>query len=219
MIKIKKFEFNPFLENTYLIWDESTYEAMIIDAGCYSSAEEEAIINFIKANPIHLIYMVNTHCHVDHILGNAFIKKEYNPKFLAPENDLFLLRNLIEQAEMFGLNANPSQMPDEYLNENIPVKLGIEVFNFIATPGHTPGGYCLYNKNEKVLFSGDVLFKESIGRTDLPGGDYETISKSLAEKIIVLDNDTNVFPGHGESTTIGNEKLYNPFIKEILRVK
>lgn len=219
MIKIKIFEFNPFSENTYLVWDDVSREAIFIDPGCYSSDEKEILDSFVAKNSLVPKYLINTHCHIDHILGNAFIKKKYDVKFFAPSDDLFLLHGLSEQAEMFGLKSDASPLPDEYLTESIELIIGKEKFNVISTPGHTPGGHCLLCLQSNILFSGDVLFFESIGRTDLPGGDYQTLQKSILNKLLTLDDKIVVYPGHGESTTIGYEKENNPFILEMLRTK
>lgn len=212
MININKFVFSPFTENTYLIWDEQTKEAIIVDPGCANEDEENTLGEFIKFHKLQLTYMINTHCHIDHIFGCAFIKKKYNPKYLVPEEDLPLLKNADKQAEMFAIDlANPPE-PDAYLSEKLVLTVGESKINFIFTPGHTPGEFCLFLENEKILISGDVLFNESIGRTDLWGGNYDTLISSIKTKLLTLPEDVTVYPGHGEETSIGYEKQNNPFL-------
>lgn len=217
MIKIKTFEFNPFSENTYVVWDDISKEAILIDPGCYSSDEEKLLKSFIINNSLIPKYLINTHCHIDHILGNKFIKSEFDILFYAPDGDLFLLKGLKQQSEMFGLSADDSPLPDERLDEDVELKIGEENFNLIYTPGHTPGGHCIVNYKHKIIFSGDLLFYESIGRTDLPGGDYNAITHSLVNKIMKLDGKFVVYPGHGQTTTINYEKSNNPFIIEMMK--
>lgn len=213
MIKIEKFVFSPFSENTYLVWDDETKETIIVDPGCSDEHEENILAEFILRNDLNITYLINTHCHIDHIFGCVFIKEKYNPLFLIPESDLPLLQNAEKQAEMFGLEIKTPPKPDQYLSEDLVLTLNQSEIKFIFTPGHTPGEFCLYLEKEKILISGDVLFKESIGRTDLWGGHYTTLIDSIQTKLLPLPDDVNVFPGHGEETTIGHEKKYNPFLK------
>lgn len=212
MIKIQRFVFNYFYENTYLIWDDNFKDAIIIDPGMQDSNEEITIKNFIFEKSLNLKYLINTHCHVDHILGNNFIKTNYDVKFYAPEEDLFLLYSLGHQAGIFNIKFNNSPLPDNYLNENVKLKIGNSTINFIFTPGHTPGEYCIYLPEEKILFSGDVLFKESIGRTDLWKGNHKQLLDSIKNKLLTLDDDVIVYPGHDMNTTIGHEKVNNPYL-------
>jgi glyoxylase-like metal-dependent hydrolase (beta-lactamase superfamily II) len=213
MIKVEKFVFSPFSENTYVIWDDETKDAIIVDPGCSNAEEEKILTEFISKNNLDITFLINTHCHIDHIFGCAFIKENYNPVFLAPEKDLPLLQNAVKQAEMFGVEIKTPPQPDQYLSEDLVLTLNQSEIKFIFTPGHTSGEFCIYLKNEKILISGDVLFKESIGRTDLWGGNYDTLIASINTKLLVLPDDVKVYPGHGEETTIGYERLYNPFLK------
>ena len=213
MIKVEKFVFSPFSENTYVIWDDETKETIIVDPGCFDESEENNLSEFISKNELKIAYLINTHCHIDHIFGCAFIKENYNPVFLAPEKDLPLLQNAVKQAEMFGVEIKTPPQPDQYLSEDLVLSLNQSEIKFIFTPGHTPGEFCLYLKNEKILISGDVLFKEGIGRTDLWGGNYDTLINSVNTKLLLLPSDVKVYPGHGEETTIGYEKVHNPFLK------
>lgn len=213
MLKLHKFTFNPFQENTYLIWDEDTKESMLIDPGCSNEIEENELDSFISNNSLIIKYLINTHCHIDHVLGNKFVKDKYNSNFYASELDIPLLENLVEQAKMFGLSINPSPLPDSYINEQLKLMIGNSEANFLFTPGHTPGEYCIIFEKDNICISGDVLFLEGIGRTDLWGGDYETLLKSIKSKLFNLKNELLVYPGHGDKTTIGYEKLNNPFLK------
>ncbi len=213
MLKIHRYVFSPFSENTYVIWDDETKAGAIIDPGCYNSTEREAVDDFIQKNSILLNYLINTHCHIDHIFGNAFIKQKYNPKFLAPEKDLFMLDLMIDTAKSYGVEFTPSPKPDQFISEDVDLVLGKSQGKFLFTPGHTPGEFCLYFEKEAVCFSGDVLFKGSVGRTDLWGGNYDTLIESINSKLLTLPNGVVVYPGHESRTTIGDEKMYNSFLK------
>ncbi len=212
MLKIQKFIFNPFFENTYLIWDEPSNIAAVIDPGCSNKNEENIISEFIDKNNLQLKYIINTHCHIDHILGNSFFKKKYNARLLMPEKDIFLLDIMKEQAENFGLIFNPSPLPDEFITENNELKLGSSYAKFLFTPGHTPGEFSIYFEKEKICFTGDVLFKNSIGRTDLWGGNYDTLINSIKTKLLILSDDVKLYPGHEDESLIGYEKYNNPFL-------
>lgn len=216
MIRIQPFTFNLFSENTYVLWDEETLESAIIDPGCSDSDEENYLENFISNKNLNVKYLINTHCHIDHILGNEYIKKKYDPQYLIPEFDLPLLENAAEQARMFGLNYKYSAKPDEYLSEDKNINLGSAELKFLFTPGHTPGEYCIYIPSIKSCITGDVLFNDSIGRTDLWGGDYDTLIASINSKLLTLPEDTIIYPGHGDSSTIGKEKKFNPFLNNIV---
>ncbi len=213
MLKVKKMVFNPFLENTYIIFDDVTFEAAILDPGCYDDIEKGILKKFILENTLSVKYLINTHCHLDHIFGNSFCKNLYKCKLLAPEKDLILLNHLIEQSKIYNLTAESSPQPDMFIDENISINIGDSAGRFLFTPGHTPGEYCIYFEKEKICFTGDVLFKESIGRTDLEGGDYGTLMNSIKSKLFVLPDDVIIYPGHEEISTIGDEKKLNPFFQ------
>ena len=214
MIQIQKFTFNPFSENTFVILDDEPKEAMIIDPGCSDEYDEKTLSEFISSKELQVLYLINTHCHIDHIFGCKFVKEKYNSIFLAPEDDLPLLQNAVAQAQMFGVEIENPPMPDKFLSEDFKLTLNKSEIKFLFTPGHTPGEFCVYLENEKILISGDVLFKESIGRTDLWGGDYNTLLHSIKSKLLTLPDEVKVFPGHGEETTIGYEKNNNPFLRD-----
>ena len=213
MLNIQRFVFSPFYENTYLIWDENTKYTAIIDPGCYDEKERSALVDFIKKDSLQIKYLVNTHCHIDHIFGNAYLKEKYSPTFLAPEKDLFMLDLMMDTAKSYGVEFTPSPEPDKLIDESTPFVLGESIGKFIFTPGHTPGEYCLYFEKEKICFTGDVLFRRSIGRTDLWGGDYETLLDSIRTKLFSLPDDTVIYPGHESQSTIEEEKQHNPFFK------
>ncbi|MEJ5261352.1 MAG: MBL fold metallo-hydrolase [Ignavibacterium sp.] len=215
MLRIKSFEFNPFNENTYVVWDDETKQAAVIDPGCYDDFEQEEIKSFIEQEKLNLVLLLNTHCHIDHILGVSFIKEIYNPKYLVPEKDLPLLQNASAQGQMFGFEIDNLPEPDEFISEEKIIKIGNEELKPLFTPGHTAGEYCFYSEKNKICITGDVLFHQSIGRTDLWGGDYDTLIESIKKKLLTLPDDTKIFPGHGIESTIGIERKQNPFLQNI----
>jgi len=211
MITIKRFVFNPFQENTYLLYDQ-TKEAVLIDAGCYAQAERDKLSNFLKDNNLTLKRLLNTHSHIDHILGNQFITNNYNLVLESHKEDEFLIERAKDQATTFGITIDTTPKPKKYLNEEDQIKFGNSVLDIIHTPGHSPGSLVFYNKKEKFMIAGDVLFNQSIGRTDLPGGDYDTLINSIKTKLFPLGDDMEVYSGHGANTTIGQERISNPFL-------
>ena len=212
MLKIKIFTFNLFSENTFVLWDDETQETAIIDPGTSSNEEENILSNFVSDEKLRVKYLINTHCHIDHILGCKYVKEKYKPIYFAPEKDLPLLEHAQQQALMFNISPENPPKPDEFITEQLELFLGKVKMNFLFTPGHTPGEFCIYFEKEKICIVGDVLFNESIGRTDLWGGDYDTLLKSIETKLLTLPDDVVIYSGHGESSTIGNEKQNNPFL-------
>ena len=212
MIKTENFVFNYFAENTIVMWDDETKESAVVDPGMYSKEEEKVFDDFVVQYNLKLKYLINTHCHIDHILGCRYIVSKYGVNYYAPEKDLILLKNSSTQAEMFGLNMEDPPLPDKLISEESELTLGDTKLKFLFTPGHTPGEFCIYIKDEKICITGDVLFKEGIGRTDLWGGDYNTLINSIETKLFSLPDDVKIYPGHGESSTIGHEKQNNPFL-------
>lgn len=213
-LNLHKFVFSPFMENTFVVWDEITKETAIVDPGCYNEEERIELEKFIEKNELKIKYLVNTHCHIDHIFGNAFVKEKYNPKYIAPEEDLFLLSKAIDQAKMFAVEMSPSPEPDEFIFDGMSIELGSVKNEFIFTPGHTPGEYSIYFPSDKICITGDVLFREGIGRTDLWGGNMEVLLSSIKTRLFTLPDDVTIYPGHGEKSTIGHEKKNNPFLNE-----
>ncbi len=212
MLVVRKFIFNLFYENTYVVWDEDKKECIVVDAGCSNSSEEEKISSYINEHGLSIKYLINTHCHIDHILGNNFIKEKYYPEFLIPERDKELLESADTQGAAFGLHVNTQPEADGFLSEEKNIFVGKSEIKFLFTPGHTPGEFCLYFNKEKFCLTGDVLFKNSIGRTDLWNADYDTLINSIKTKLLTLPNETLIYPGHGESSRIEIEKMTNPFL-------
>ena len=212
MVKLKVFTFNLFAENTIVLWDDETKESAVIDPGTSTSDEEKILVDFISSEDLKIKYLINTHCHIDHILGCKFVKDKYNPIYFAPEKDILLLDNAQQQAQMFDITLEEPPKPDQLIDEASNISLGNSKLKFLFTPGHTPGEVCIYLEKEKICITGDVLFNESIGRTDLWGGDYNTLIDSIEKKLLTLPDDIVIYPGHGDSSTIGYEKQNNPFL-------
>lgn len=209
---IKTFTFNPFQENTYLIFDE-TNEAVIIDAGCLFDVEKQKIKSFINDNNLVVKRLINTHLHLDHQFGNKFIHNTYGITPEACLEDEFLLKNVVEQARSFGIPIDEdTQQLGGYIIDNQVIKFGNSNLISIHVPGHSPGSMAFFSENDGVLFAGDVLFQGSIGRTDLPKGNYATLITSITKRLLTLPDSTVVYSGHGPTTTIGNEKINNPFL-------
>ena len=213
-MQIKRVVFNPFRENTYLVWD-ATNEAIVVDAGNMSEAENAMFKELIASLGVKPVMAVNTHGHFDHTQGVKWLKDEYGVKFACSSKDKFLI-DASSGGMVYGLKCNEVPEIDIDLDVDESVKFGDTELRVIKTPGHTPGHVVLFSEAEKVLFTGDTLFRESIGRTDLPGGDYSWIMKSILEEIVPLGDEVVIYPGHEDSSTIGHETLYNPFIVEVL---
>ncbi len=216
MLKIAKLTFNPIQENTYILWDESG-ECIVVDAGNISAREDNRLVDFITEQGLNPVMAVNTHGHFDHLAGVEHLRRTYDIPFAMSSKDAYLLEAAPTSARMFGIGeiAAPTKI-DIDLNTLEELHFGNTTMKIIHTPGHTPGHVSLYNEEMGVVLTGDTLFRESIGRTDLPGGDYSWIMRSILDKLIVLGDEVKVYPGHGEETTIGHESLYNPFIVEVI---
>ena len=215
-MNVVKFVFNPIQENTYIVWDESK-ECIIIDAGNMSAREDKGLAEFIEEQGLKPVLAVNTHCHFDHILGVEFVRSTYGAKFAASSADNAIMLGAKEHCAMFGLEVGElPQTIDIDLASTEEIHFGNTTLRVTPTPGHTPGCVSLYHEESKSLFTGDTLFRESIGRTDLPGGDYPTIMRSILKQILPLGDEVTIYPGHGDKSTIGHESLYNPFVVEVL---
>jgi hydroxyacylglutathione hydrolase len=212
MIKIKTFVFNAFQENTIVLYDE-TGEALVIDAGCQTLAETKDLTDFIKNTDLKPILLLSTHGHIDHVLGNRVLKNQYNIPYRAHKGDRSLIENAVEHGILFGLDIQAPPLPDNYISENEQIHFGNSVLEVIHLPGHSPGGVGFYCKDQHFIVVGDVLFKGSIGRTDLPGGDFDQLISSIRTRLLVLPENTIVYPGHGPHTTIDEEKRTNPFLQ------
>ncbi len=212
MVSIKTFVCNPYQENTYILYDE-TGSCAIIDPGMYGNKEEEAIVSFIKDNKLRPEILLNTHCHIDHVLGNRFIYDTFGliPQF--HEGELPLLIEVQNYAPQMGIRYEVSPIPEVFLPSEGEVKFSNHSLKIISVPGHSPAHLCFYSKDGGFLIGGDVLFKGSIGRTDLPGGNHQQLLSNIKEKVYILPEDTLVYPGHGPTTTIGIEKRSNPFVR------
>lgn len=213
MLKYHSFELSPFSENTYLVYNELTLECVFVDPGCHSKAEQDLLTETVKKFDFVPIAVLNTHCHLDHIFGNKFLCDYYSVPLFIPAKDQFLLNMAAKQGDMFGIKVDNSPQPAGYLPEDGEWSLNSITLKTIFTPGHTPGEICLYSENDQFLIAGDVLFRGSIGRTDLWGGDMDTLLSSISKKLFVLPDETVVLSGHGEPTTIGQEKQSNPFFQ------
>lgn len=217
MLKQKSFVFNPFSENTYILYLE-TGEAIIMDPGNCDSAEDRKLADFIDSNGLRPVLLLNTHAHIDHIFGNHFVHTRYGLLPQLHKADLQILESLEFSAKFYGVRATASPKPEVFLNEGDMVKLGTEEFKVIFAPGHSPGSVCFYSEKHKILWGGDVLFRESIGRTDLPYGSFDDLEHNIRTKLFTLPDDVTVYSGHGPATTIGHEKKHNPFVGEAARI-
>lgn len=216
MLHVKTFVFNPFSENTYVVYDDSL-EAVVIDPGCYEQEEKDQLDNFIKSEKLTIKYLLDTHAHIDHVLGNYHVKEKYKVPFLMHKKDEPVLKAVKAYAPNYGFINYTEALPDQFLEEGDEVIFGNSKFSVLFVPGHAPGHIAFYNQKEKILMGGDVLFKRSVGRTDLPGGNHETLINSIHQKLFVLPDDVVVYPGHGDTTTLGEEKTSNPFCALSLR--
>ncbi len=212
-MKIKKFEFNMFPVNCYVLWDE-TNEAVVIDPGCFYEDEKQAFKNFIVNNNLTLKHLLNTHLHLDHIFGNPFVAREFGVVPEANQADEFWLENAPKQSRMFGFELKEEQIPvGKYIHDGDTIDFGNISLEAIHVPGHSPGSLVYYCKQENCMFSGDVLFQGSIGRADLAGGNFDELKEHICSRLFTLPGTTVVYPGHGSPTTIGTEKLENPFFR------
>lgn len=213
MLSIETFTFNPFRENTYLLYDKESKAAAIIDPGCYDRYEEEELLQCIEELELKVEYLLNTHCHIDHVLGNAFVKRKFDVPLHAHTLEQPVLKAVESYAGSYGFHKYQSTEIDVFLKEGDPFELGGHALQILHLPGHAPGHLAFYNEQGKFILSGDVLFDGSIGRTDLPGGDHATLIQSIKEKMMLLPDDTKVYAGHMGPTTIGKERKTNPFLK------
>ena len=209
-MKVQEFVFNPFEENTYVVYDD-TRQAVIVDPGCYEDYEKQELKEFIESNKLKVMMLLNTHGHIDHVLGNTFVKDEYKVKFYIHKIDEQVMKAVKAYASNYGFPKYQEASVDIYLEEGKTISFGNQQFKILFVPGHSPGHVAFYNEKEKVVIGGDVLFRNSIGRTDLPGGNFDTLINSIHEKLFTLPDDVLVYPGHGPTTTIGFEKVTNPF--------
>ena len=211
MINVHYFTFGPFQENTYILWD-NTLDCLILDPGNNNATENKKLSDFISQNNLTPKRLILTHGHIDHINGNKYVFDTYG---LLPEvhkADVYFIEKHLASATMYGLHADQSPMPKSFLNDGDIISVGNSKLQTIFTPGHSPGSLSFYNLEDKFIIGGDVLFYGSIGRSDLPMGDHDTLISSIKEKLIPLGDDMKVYSGHGIPTTIGFERMNNPFL-------
>lgn len=215
MIKVKQFVFNPFAENTYLVWDTDSREGLVVDPGMVSDREKETFERYISDNGISLKNIVNTHLHVDHCIGNDWVRTRFGARAAAAPEDAFLGQRVRQQAAMFGVPMGQAAEPviDVPLHDGDTITCGTIEFKVLAVPGHSPGSIALYCPEGKFVIVGDALFEGAIGRTDLPGGDIQTLLNSIRTKLYTLPGDTRVLSGHEGHTTIAREMATNPYTR------
>ncbi|HET7899210.1 MAG TPA: MBL fold metallo-hydrolase [Flavisolibacter sp.] len=214
MLTVQPFTFNPVQENTYVLYNEKG-ECCIIDPGCYFASEEKALTDFIEQNNLQPVLLLNTHCHLDHIFGNKFISKTYKLKLHLHPQEKAVLEYGPAAGQLWQLPFDNYDGELVFLDEGQTIRIGADELQVLFTPGHSPGSISFYDKESKFVISGDVLFEGSVGRTDLPGGDFTILEESIKTKLYTLPEDTIVYPGHGASTTVGDEMKTNPFVKMI----
>ena len=212
MITVKSFTFNAIQENTYVIYDE-TKECVIIDAGCYSKQEQQTLSNFIDSQNLKVVKLVNTHCHIDHVLGNEFVKNTYKVLSYMHKYEEAVLRAVPSYAPMYGFAAYQASEADEFIDEKQTLNFGNSSLEILFVPGHSVGHLAFYSKDDKFCIAGDVLFYGSVGRTDLPGGNHQQLMDSIQHVMYKLPDDTTIYSGHGQTTTIGREKKHNPYCR------
>ena len=212
MITLKVFTFNPFYENSYILSDESG-ECVIIDPGCHIPEEEQELVDYVQKNGLKPVKLLNTHCHVDHVFGNQFVSEKWNLGLIMHKLDVPVLDSFPKVCQMYGFEGKSQPEPAQFVDEGEQIKFGTTTLDILFTPGHSPGSVCFYSKADQLIISGDVLFQNSIGRTDLPGGNMDVLFDSIRTKLYVLPEAVNVYPGHGPHTTIGWEMRNNPFVQ------
>jgi hydroxyacylglutathione hydrolase len=210
MIQVAVFTFNALQENTYVLFDE-TKECIVIDPGCYDKMEQAELTSFIKENNLKIVKLLNTHCHVDHVLGNKFVKDTYGVKLYTSKEEEAALRSVKVYAPVYGFMNYEATEVDEIIKEGDKISFGNSELEILFVPGHSVGHLAFVNKEQKICMSGDVLFNQSVGRWDLPGGNQQTLLNSIHTKLFTLSDDMVVYPGHGPETLIGREKRTNPF--------
>lgn len=211
-MNVQKFTFNPFEENTYVLYDDSG-ECAIVDPGCYNEEEQKVLTGFIEDHDLKPVILLNTHCHLDHIFANRHISEKYGLGLHAHEEESIVLHSAPKMAHLYGLDLTPSPDIAKKIDEGEQVSFGKTSLDIVFTPGHSPGSVCFLEPETRVVIAGDVLFLDSIGRTDLPGGDHDTLLRSIRDKLLPLEDEWKVYCGHGPDTTIGRERRYNPFVR------
>ena len=211
MIKIQHFVFNLFQVNTYVLYDE-TRESVIIDPGCYEQGEKNVLRRFLDEEGLKPVGLYNTHTHIDHIVGVPFIHSTYglHPRF--HRDGMLFYERFPVTAESFGMEAVAMPKPGKFIEDKEVIRFGNSSLEVLLAPGHADGSVCFYNHQQKFVIVGDVLFNQSIGRTDLPTGDFDMLQNSIHQRLFTLPEDVTVLSGHGPETSIGHEKRHNPFV-------
>jgi hydroxyacylglutathione hydrolase len=212
MLQVKYFSFSPIQENTYVLYNEKG-DACIIDPGCYTASEQIKLDAFIKENELKPVLLLNTHCHLDHVFGLDWAADKYELIPHMHQREEQMLKMAPASGQMWGLPFHGYEGPVEFLTEGQTITLGDDELTLLFTPGHSPGHFCFYCKKQSFVIGGDVLFQGSIGRTDLPFGDFDELISSIRTQLFTLPSDTIVYPGHGPKTSIGFEKKHNPFLQ------
>jgi len=214
MITIQDFCFSAFQENTYVLYNELK-EAIIIDPGCYTRIEEKILSDFILKENLKPTLLLNTHCHLDHVFGNNYISETYGLTAHIHPNEQIVLDRLPEAAAKWGVPTEAYKGPIQYIQEGEMIQFGTDTFKVLLTPGHSPGSVCFYHAGQDFMIGGDLIFKDGVGRTDLPGANPLDLIKSIREQIFPLPDSLTIYSGHGPATTWGREKEHNPYIKHI----
>jgi hydroxyacylglutathione hydrolase len=210
--KVKRFVFNSFGVNTYVLTDESG-QCLIVDPACQYQEEETELREYITGNHLNPVGMVNTHFHIDHIVGNTFICNTFNLRPQCHKSSKLLWETAAEFGAAFGIKIENLIVPKDFVSEGDKITYGNSSVEVLYTPGHADGSICLVNHAERFIVAGDVLFRDSIGRTDLPTGSFDVLYQSITAKLFTLPDDYIVYPGHGPETSIGYEKMNNPFLQ------
>lgn len=214
MAQVHYFTFSPFAENSYIIYDE-TKECIIIDPGCYTNEERQTLQKFIRDNQLKPVRLLNTHCHIDHVFGNRYVAETYGLALEIHEGELPVLESVATVAQMYGIpnvQQSPDPDPNKFIKEGDTIEFGNTSLKVLFTPGHSPASVSFYCEADQFVIGGDVLFQGSIGRTDLPGGNYDTLMQSIKNNFLTLPDNTVVYSGHGNPTTVERERQSNPFI-------
>ena len=214
MAKIHMLTYNPFQQNTAVV--ESAGECIVVDPGAYSDSEKSAFLDFLKQKNLKVVRLLNTHCHLDHIFANALVSEKFGLELEIHREEAPVLKAAPQIGQAYGIPLEATVEPGAWLEDGQLINFGEEELRVIFTPGHSPGSVSFYSESGKYIIGGDVLFREGIGRTDLPGGDFETLMTTLKEKFLTLPDDVVVYSGHGPKTTIGYERASNPFIREYI---
>jgi glyoxylase-like metal-dependent hydrolase (beta-lactamase superfamily II) len=211
MTEVKYFAFNDFAENTYVLYDD-TKEAIVMDPGCYSVNEKKILKKYINDNQLIVKRLINTHCHLDHVFGIPFVVESFGTGLECHRLEIPMLQRAQVIGDMFGVTVPPLPEPVNFIEDNETVTFGNTELKALLCPGHSPGSLCFYSEKDGFVIGGDVLFFRSIGRTDLPGGNHTQLINSILNRLMVLPDETKVYSGHGQVTTIGYERYNNPFL-------